>query len=224
MANDPAAHDAAADAALIAALCAVDPVGLGGVVLRGYAGPAREAWLDHAKRLLPADSPLKRLPHGISDHRLLGGLDLTASLARGAPVLQKGVLAEADCGTLVIAMAERLPGGVAARIVAAMDRGAVALAREGFSAEHPTRFGVIALDEGLDDDEIPPPALLDRLAFRIDLGRLGRDEPLASTWEEMSRRHAQDSAISRSPKTSSKPCAKLRRHSASIRCGRFGLR
>ena len=179
LADDQAAHDAAADAALIAALCAVDPVGLGGVVLRGYAGPAREAWLDHAKRLLPAGSPLKRLPHGISDDRLLGGLDLTASLARGAPVLQKGVLAEADGGTLVIAMAERLPGGVAARIVAAMDRGTVALAREGFSAEHPARFGVIALDEGLDDDEVPPPALLDRLAFRIDLGRLGRDEPLA---------------------------------------------
>ena len=170
-----AQQDHAADAAMIAALYAVDPVGLGGVVLRGYAGPAREGWLAALRATLAEGASLKRLPHGIADDRLLGGLDLTASLSRGAPVLQKGVLAEADGGTLVITMAERLSAGTAAKIVAAIDLGAVTLAREGFSAEHPARFGAIVLDEGLDDDETPPAALLDRLAFRIELGRIGRE-------------------------------------------------
>ena len=170
-----AQQDHAADAAMIAVLYAVDPVGLGGVVLRGYAGPAREGWLAALRATLAEGAPLKRLPHGIADDRLLGGLDLTASLSRGAPVLQKGVLAEADGGTLVITMAERLSAGTAAKIVAAIDLGAVTLAREGFSAEHPARFGAIVLDEGLDDDETPPAALLDRLAFRIELGRIGRE-------------------------------------------------
>jgi magnesium chelatase subunit D len=47
------------NAAWAAALFAVDPVGTGGVRLRGPAGPAREAWLAHLRELLPATTPLK---------------------------------------------------------------------------------------------------------------------------------------------------------------------
>ncbi|MBY0611955.1 MAG: magnesium chelatase subunit D [Beijerinckiaceae bacterium] len=160
------------DAALIAALHAVDPIGLGGVSLRGYAGPTRENWLTALREMLPAEGSWRRLPLGISDERLLGGLDLTATLKLGRPIAQRGVLAEADGGTIVVAMAERMSVTTAARIAAVIDRGSVALARDGLSGEEQTAFGIVALDEGLEPDERPPEALLDRLAFRIDLGRL----------------------------------------------------
>ncbi len=37
---------------------------------------------------------------------------------------------------------------------------------------HRARIGVVALDEGQGEDETPPAALLDRLAFRIDLASI----------------------------------------------------
>ena len=46
--------------ALVAALFAVDPVGLGGVALRSNAGPARERWLALLVALLPAGTPWRR--------------------------------------------------------------------------------------------------------------------------------------------------------------------
>ena len=80
------------DAAL---LCAVDPAGLGGVALRGPHGPARDAWLAGFRALL-GDTPWRRIPPDLPDNRLLGGLDLAATLALGRPVAEGGVLAGVD--------------------------------------------------------------------------------------------------------------------------------
>jgi len=102
-------------AQLAAALFAVDP-GLRGIVVRAGAGPVRDAWFDAFKALLPPDPHLRRLPHGISDDRLMGGLDLAATLRAGRPVAQTGLLAQANGGFLVIPMAERLAAATAARI------------------------------------------------------------------------------------------------------------
>lgn len=149
------------DAALAAALFAIAPFALGGVRLRAAPGPARDAWLALLKRLLPG-APLRRVPPTLPDERLLGGLDLAATLATGRPVAERGVLAETDGGVLLVAMAERLPPGTAARIAAALDRGEV----QGYAGTEPARIGIVALDEGL-EDEAPPAALLDRLAFAL---------------------------------------------------------
>lgn len=158
-----------ADAVAAATLMAVDPVGLGGVNLRALAGPVRDSWLALFAALLPADTPLRRVPLHINDERLLGGLDLAATLRAGKPVAQRGVLAEADGGVLLMAMAERLPGATAARLVAVLDAGEVLVARDGVSLHHPARLGVVALDEGVSDEESVPPGLMDRLAFHVDL-------------------------------------------------------
>ncbi len=160
------------DAALIATLLAVDPVGLGGVSLWGYATPAREQWLRHLRHLVPENAPVRRVPLGIADDRLLGGLDLTATLRMGTRIAQKGLMAEADGGFLVLAMAERLETAHAARITAAMDQGEIATERDGVVIRAKARFGVVTLDEGLEAGENPPQALLDRLAFRIDMAHL----------------------------------------------------
>ncbi len=96
-------------------------------------------------RQLPDDTPWRRVPLGIADDRLLGGLDLAATLSAGRPVAQRGVLADAHGGVIVLPMAERLAAGTAARIAATLDAGEVALERDGFAARMPARFGALAL-------------------------------------------------------------------------------
>ena len=52
----------AQDAALAAAMLAVDPIGLGGAVLRGRAGGLQENWLAVLRELVPGELALHRLP------------------------------------------------------------------------------------------------------------------------------------------------------------------
>ena len=158
------------DAATVAALFAVNPAGLGGVALRAPAGPERDAWLGLLRRLLPAQTPLRRVPMNINDTALLGGLDLGATLNAGRPVAQQGVLAQADGGIVLLAMAERLSLGTAARLAAVLDSGEVAIERDGLTVRKSARLGLVALDEGMADDERVPAALLDRMAFHVVLG------------------------------------------------------
>jgi magnesium chelatase subunit D len=166
--STPTAWD---DALHVAALFAIDPAALGGVVLCAAAGPVRDRWLDRLRALLPATMPLRRIPLHVQDERLLGGLDLAATLQAGRAVAQRGLLAEADGGVLLLAMAERVGAGTAARIAAALDAGEVATARDGVEMRHPSRVGLVALDEG-GDDQRTPAALQDRLACWLDLSAI----------------------------------------------------
>ncbi len=171
-----------ADALQALALFAIDPVGLGGISLRAGAGPVRDHWLSLLKDALPPETPLRRLPVNTSDDRLLGGLDLAATLEAGRPIAQKGLLAEADGGIVILAMAERTEPGTAARLRAVLDDGAVTLQRDGLSRVLPTRFGLVALDEGADPEEHPPASLLDRLAFHLDLTEVSTRDIEDPTW------------------------------------------
>ena len=171
-----------ADAMLAAVLVAVSPFALGGASVKARAGPEREAWLARLHALLPADMPKRRVPLHIGDDRLLGGLDLAATLHSGRPVVQRGLLAECDGGLLTLPMAERTSPGLAAKLAFVMDAGAVVLERDALAERHPSRFGLILLDEGIDDDPPPPACLLDRLAFHIHLeppGSQAKEPPLA---------------------------------------------
>jgi magnesium chelatase subunit D len=171
-AETPAARPAWAEATLCAVLAAVDPAGLGGIAVRAQAGPVRDRWLAMFRSLLPEGSPWRRVPLHVADDRLLGGLDLAATLQSGRPIAQRGVLAEASGGFILLAMAERVPPGTAARIAAVLDWREVATARDGVARVDPTRIGVIALDEGIEDDERPSAVLLERLAMHIELSTL----------------------------------------------------
>ena len=159
------------DAVAAAQLFAVDPVGTGGVLVRSRAGPVRERWMTMLRAALPIGQPFKHLPLHIADGRLLGGLDLNATLLAGRPVAERGLLAEADSGVLMVAMAERLSSATAVHITAAMDARETIVERDGLSLRMPSRFGVIALDEGL-DDEFAPGSIGDRLGFHVDLNQI----------------------------------------------------
>lgn len=167
--GDAAAEQVWADALTAAALLALDPVGSAGARLRCGPGPARDAWLGYLLALTPSEAPVRRMPSGIGDERLLGGLDLAATLKAGRPIAMRGLLAEAHGGLLIAAMAERLGGEAAAKLALALDRGAIRPERTGAAEEVATRFGLILLDEGIEEEEAPPEALIDRLAFSIDL-------------------------------------------------------
>ena len=164
-----------ADACLAAAILATDPAGTG-ASLRARPGPVRDRWLALLRDMVPPPTQLRRVPLGIADDRLLGGLDLAATLATGRPVLGRGLLAEADGHVLLLPMAERLSAATAGRVLAAQDCGEVMVEREGFAARWPFRAGLVALDEGADPEEQPPAALLDRLAMRLDLDGLSMRE------------------------------------------------
>jgi len=155
------------DATWVAGLLSVDPLGLGGVVLRGRPGLQRDRWLEIFRNAQSPGVAWRKVPVHVDDDRLLGGLDVAATLRAGKPVVASGLLAEADQGFLVLTMAERLQRGVAARICAVLDQGCVHLERDGIARQLPARFSVIALDEGLEDDQRLSQDLEDRLAFQL---------------------------------------------------------
>jgi magnesium chelatase subunit D len=168
------ASSPASDAVHALELLAVDPAGLGGIALRGAAGPMRDQWLAAFRGSLPKDTAWRRLPPDAPDSRVLGGLDLGATLASGRSQAERGVLAEADGGIVVLPMAERLAVSMAARIGAVLDSQEVAIERDGMSRRWPARIAILALDEGIEAEEVPPSALLSRLAFAIGLDDLPR--------------------------------------------------
>jgi magnesium chelatase subunit D len=157
-----------ARAKLAADAFALDWLG-SGVVLRSGPGPARDAWLQRLRAAIPQDIPMRRISALISDDRLTGGLDVGATIRFGRPVAEPGVLAVADGGVLVLAMAERASPRVAARLAATLDSDKVA--NERTTLAHPSEAGVglVALDEGCDDSEAPPVTLLERCAYIVDL-------------------------------------------------------
>ncbi|MFN9633439.1 MAG: magnesium chelatase, partial [Erythrobacteraceae bacterium] len=147
-ATDPQA-DPLGDAVLAARLFLLTPRLFRGMVLRG-ASPAREALV----AALAEHIALRRLPGHVDDERLLGGIDLAASLSAGRPVRQTGLIEEAAGGALIAGMAERMDAGVAGRLAQALDEGGAAL---------------VLLDDAAEPDEAPPASLTERLAFACDL-------------------------------------------------------
>ncbi len=153
------------DQAQRALLCLqVDPVGLGGVWLKAGFGPVRQTWLTQLQHL---GINLQRMPHHIDHERLLGGIDLSVTLAQGRVVEQRGLLAQADGGLVLLPMAEKLSPSTLAMLLQAQDQGQV----QGLSLNslHPSRFGVVALDESLDDEAGVPLKLKERLALWLDV-------------------------------------------------------
>lgn len=153
---NPMRPDPWADALAAAQLLMVDPDGLKGVILRAPPGAARDAWLAALRACAPAGAPVRRAPAHIDDERLLGGLDLAATLAAGRPVASRGLLSESAGGVVLLAMAERCPSATGARIALAMD-----------AAE--SHFALVALDEGVEPDERAPDILAERVAFHVTL-------------------------------------------------------
>ena len=172
-------------------LLAVEPR-LRGVAFAGPAGSGKSALLHGLAALLPG-LPFEMLPLGSDEEALLGGLDLEATLARGARVVRHGLLARADGGLLAAEDCNLLPEGTVNLLLGALDAGEMRIEREGLSLRSPCRLRLVAT---FDPAEGPPRAhLLDRIGLIVPLPRLApagaRGEivrrhltPAADLWEE----------------------------------------
>lgn len=137
-----------------------NPIGFGGICLRGY-GPARDALVQMIVAALPDDKKPIKIPVNVDQDRLLGGLDLTATLARGKRIDAPGLLSQAQGGIIILPMAERMQDDIAAHIAKALD------ARQ---------VSVILLDDSIDNDEAPPIILMERIAFHCDCAAMAMPE------------------------------------------------
>jgi magnesium chelatase subunit D len=139
---------------------------------------------------------------------LLGGLDLGATLQAGRPVALQGLLAQANGGVLLLAMAERMTAAAAARFGNVLDTQSVCLQRDGLDSVYTARLALVALDEGASDDEHMPASLADRLAFRLLMGeQADQEEGPQWTAEEVLAARARLAQVHLPPDEASALCA-----------------
>lgn len=160
-------------------LLQIDPHGFGGIWLKAPFGPVRERWL---QALQNSSVKTIKLPGSIDLERLLGGIDLSATLQTGRLHMQNGLLQQAHQGVVCISMAERFPNALVAPITQAMDTQSIpSLNVNSDAAPISTQFGVIALDESLEDDAPIGKALQERLGIWLDLKDLAPSDIQAMT-------------------------------------------
>lgn len=174
------------DACLAARIFAANPSALGGIIVRAAAGPVRDIWLDILHDAAPADMAVRKMPSSIQEDRLLGGLDLTATLEARRPVARNGLLSECDGGIVIASMAERMTETIAAHLAGALDQGEVLAERDGLTLRQVARIGIILMDEGASDDEQVPASLRERCAIHLDLTEISWREARAELADDNS--------------------------------------
>ena len=175
-------------------LLQIDPSGFGGIWLRAPFGPVRERWLRH---LLAAGLNTVKLPGSVDMERLLGGIDLSLTLQTGSLHMQSGLLQQADQGVVCISMAERFPAALMAPMTQAMDTQSLPpLQMSGGSESAPrTQFGVVALDESMDDEPPIGKSLQERLGLWFDLQALAPSDVPELEFSQLSQGNASDQAL-----------------------------
>ena len=152
-------------------MLAVDPA-LGGVALPAAVGSGKSTLARAFADLLPVDTPFVELPLNVTEDRLIGGIDLEATLASGERVVQRGLLAQAHGGVLYIDAINLLDAGAVTQVVDVLSRGEVLVEREGLSERHPAQFMLLGTwDPG--DGEVRM-GLLDRIGLIVPLAVQGQ--------------------------------------------------
>ncbi len=151
-------------------LLAVDPQ-LGGAVIPAPVGSGKSTLARAFAEVLPERTPFVELPLNVTEDRLLGGVDLEATLASGRRVVQRGVLARAHGGVLYVDSLSLLDSAAVAHVMDALSRGEVLVEREGLSEVHPARFMLLGTYDPTDGEVRM--SLLDRIGLIVPLAAEG---------------------------------------------------
>ncbi|MBL6956041.1 MAG: magnesium chelatase ATPase subunit D [Chlorobium phaeobacteroides] len=145
-------------------LLAVDP-SLGGVVVPAAVGSGKSTLARAFSGIVSEDTPFVELPLNVTEDRLIGGVDLEATLVQGKRVVQHGVLSKAHEGVLYVDSLSLLDSSAVSHVMDAMSRGAVLVEREGLSEVHPAKFMLIGTYDPSDGDVRM--GLLDRVGMIV---------------------------------------------------------
>ena len=175
-------------------LLQIDPSGFGGIWLRAPFGPVRERWLRH---LLASGLNTVKVPGSVDMERLLGGIDLSLTLQTGSLHMQPGLLQQANQGVVCISMAERFPAALMAPMTQAMDTQSLPPLRmsDGSESAPRTQFGVVALDESMDDEPPIGKSLQERLGLWFDLQALAPSDVPELEFSQLYQGNASDQAL-----------------------------
>ncbi|MBC8145597.1 MAG: sigma 54-interacting transcriptional regulator [bacterium] len=145
----------------------VDPT-LRGVVVSGPVGTGKSSLMRgfvEFVRAVDPDAPVVNVPLGVTDDRLIGGVDLDASLAAGELRAGRGLLAAVDGGYLFVDDLPLLDAQSIAMIVRALESESAVVEREGISRRDNARFVLLATTVPTERDLSFANA--DRVAFLI---------------------------------------------------------
>ncbi len=140
---------------------ATDPSSVGGILVSARHGPVVLAWLAYTHSALEGFRVVD-VPAHVTADRLIGSIDLAATLAAGRPIREAGLLDCTDGKVLILAGFDRMTAPMRALVTQAMDR------------PRTQRPGVVACDETEEHEAIiarrmSPGATEDRLGLWIDL-------------------------------------------------------
>ncbi|MCS7044192.1 MAG: sigma 54-interacting transcriptional regulator [Bryobacterales bacterium] len=137
-----------------------------GVLIFGEKGSGKSTAARALAQLLPGKAPFVEVPVGVTEERLLGGIDLEAAFS-GQARLKPGLVQSAHGGVLFIDEVNLLPAPMTDALLDVLATGAYRLERDGFSMLTEAQFvllGTMNPEEGT-----LRPQLLDRFALSAEV-------------------------------------------------------